>query len=98
MEMSKNIYVGNLPYSATEGDLRLLFEAHGEVHSVNVVEDRDTGRPRGFAFIEMDPEAADNAINALAGTEFGGRSLNVNEARPRSTSSGPRRQRDSYRD
>ena len=95
--MSKNIYVGNLPFSATESEIRELFEAHGEVHSVNLIEDRETGRPRGFGFVEMDESAADAAINALAGTDFGGRSLNVNEARPRPSSSGPRRQRDNYR-
>jgi RNA recognition motif-containing protein len=90
--MSKNIYVGNLSYNTTEGELRDLFAAHGEVHSVNVIEDRETGRPRGFAFVEMDEEAADAAIAALTGTDLGGRTLNINEARPR-TESRPRRDR-----
>lgn len=81
--MSKNIYVGNLPYSTTENDLRELFAAHGDVLSVNVIEDRDTGRSRGFAFVEMAEAEADAAIAALGGTTLGDRSLNVNEARPR---------------
>jgi len=63
--------------------VRQLFEAHGAVHSVNLIEDRETGRPRGFGFVEMDDAAADSAISALAGTEMGGRTLNINEARPR---------------
>jgi RNA recognition motif-containing protein len=91
--MSKKLYVGNLPYDTAEGDLRELFSAHGEVHSVSVVEDRDTGRSRGFAFVEMDDQDADKAIAALSGTMLGSRSLNVNEARPRSESSRPRAQR-----
>jgi len=81
--MSKKIYVGNLPYSATEDELRELFGAHGEVESVNLITDRETGRPRGFGFVEMASEGADAAIQAINGTEMGGRSLNVNEARPR---------------
>ena len=81
--MAKKIYVGNLPFSATEDEVRQLFEQHGTVHSVNLIEDRDTGRPRGFGFVEMDEAEADNAINGLNGQEFGGRNLNVNEARPR---------------
>lgn len=81
--MSKRIYVGNLPFSATESEVRELFEAHGAVHSVSLVEDRETGRPRGFGFVEMDDEAADSAISALAGATLGGRTLNINEARPR---------------
>ena len=81
--MSKKIYVGNLPYSATEDEVRELFGAHGAVESVNLITDRETGRPRGFGFVEMDEAAADAAIQAINGTEMGGRSLNVNEARPR---------------
>lgn len=81
--MSKRIYVGNLPFSAGEAEVRALFEQHGAVHSVNLIEDRDTGRPRGFGFVEMDDDAAEAAINALNGTEMDGRNLNVNEARPR---------------
>ena len=81
--MTKKIYVGNLPFSATENEIRQLFEAHGAVHSVNIIEDRETGRPRGFGFVEMDNEAADAAITALAGAMLGGRSLKINEAKPR---------------
>lgn len=81
--MSKRIYVGNLPFSVVEADVRAMFEQHGTVHSVSLIEDRDTGRPRGFGFVEMDDEAADAAISALNGTPMEGRNLNVNEARPR---------------
>jgi RNA recognition motif-containing protein len=86
----KKLYVGNLPYSATEDELRDLFEQHGNVQSVSVITDRETGQPRGFAFVEMDDEGADAAITALEQTQFGGRSLRVNEARPREPR-GPRR-------
>ena len=79
--MSNKIYVGNLPFSSTEEELRGVFSAHGDVQSVNVMTDRDTGRPRGFAFVEMaDASAAGNAIRALDGSEMGGRNLRVNEA------------------
>jgi len=82
--MSKKIYVGNLPFSATESEVRELFAEHGTVESVSLVEDRDTGRPRGFGFVEMtDASAADAAIAALNGTAMGERNLNVNEAKPR---------------
>lgn len=81
--MSKKLYVGNLPYDTTESDLRELFAAHGEVLSVNVIEDRETGRSRGFAFVEMENDAANAAITALSGTMLGDRSLSVNEAKPR---------------
>jgi len=78
------LFVGNLPFSATEQDIRDAFEAHGEVSDVAVIMDRETGRPRGFAFVEMsDSGQANAAIEALNNTDFGGRSLNVNEARPR---------------
>jgi len=77
------IYVGNLPFSYSEGDVRQLFEAHGTVHSVNLITDRDTGRPRGFGFVEMDEEPAQAAIQALDGKMAGDRNLRVNEARPR---------------
>ena len=81
----KNLYVGNLPHSTTEEELRNLFEAHGTVKKVSLVTDRDTGRSRGFAFVEMtDGSAADKAIAALNGTELGGRVLTINEARPKS--------------
>jgi RNA recognition motif-containing protein len=80
-EMSKKLYVGNLPFSSTEEDLRQLFGRHGSVESVNVITDRETGRPRGFAFVEMsEPSAASDAIKALDGTQLGGRALKVNEA------------------
>ncbi len=79
--MSKKLYVGNLPFSATDNEVRALFEPHGNIESVNVIMDRETGRARGFAFVEMeDAGDADNAIRALDGTDMGGRSLRVNEA------------------
>lgn len=79
-----NIYVGNCPFDVTEEQLRDLFTAYGEVDSVNIITDRDTGRPRGFAFVEMsDSSAADAAIKGVNGTELGGRDLKVNEARPK---------------
>ena len=77
----KKIYVGNLPFSATEDDLRALFSEYGEVSSVALINDRETDRPRGFGFVEM--EGADEAIAALDQKDHGGRSLTVNEARPR---------------
>ena len=81
-EMPKRIYVGNLPFSASEDDIRQLFEQHGTVHSVALVTDRDTGRPRGFGFVELGDEDADKAIQQFNGTELDGRALTVNEARP----------------
>src|SRR6476469_3241007 len=83
-KIMKNLFVGNLPHSTTEAELRSLFEAHGKVERVSIVTDRDTGRSRGFAFVEMtDPSEADKATAALTGTELGGRALKVNEARPK---------------
>lgn len=80
----KNIYVGNLPYQTTEDDLRRLFEEYGEVQRASVVMDRETGRSRGFGFVEMADDAEGNrAIEALDGADLDGRSLKVNEARPR---------------
>lgn len=79
----KSIYVGNLPFSASEGDVRDLFAAHGEVSSVKLIEDRETGRLRGFGFVEMEEEGALAAIEALDGKDMGGRALKVNEAKPR---------------
>jgi cold-inducible RNA-binding protein len=80
----KNIFVGNLDFAATESSVRALFEPYGNVERVNLVTDRDTGRSRGFAFVEMtDSAQADQAIAALNGTNLDGRSLNVNEARPK---------------
>lgn len=86
--MAKKLYVGNLPFRATESEVRELFESHGAVHSVTLITDRDTGRPRGFGFVEMDEEAADSAVSALDGTDFGGRSVRVNVARERGDSRG----------
>jgi len=80
----KNIFVGNLSFGATEQDLRSLFEAYGAVERVNLVTDRDSGQPRGFAFVEMTNDAeAEKAIAGLNGTDLGGRAINVNEARPK---------------
>jgi RNA recognition motif-containing protein len=82
--LSKKLYVGNIPFSTTEDELRAVFEKHGSVASVNVITDRETGRPRGFAFVEMDEaSAADEAMRALDGSDLGGRSLRVNEAQDR---------------
>ncbi len=85
--MSKRIYVGNLPFSATEDEIRTMFSEYGEVESVNLISDRETGRPRGFGFVEMS-SGADEAIQATNGSDMGGRSLNVNEARPRTDRGG----------
>ncbi len=81
--MTKSIYVGNLPFSAGEPEIRQLFEPHGEVQSANLIVDKFTQKSRGFAFVEMDDDAAAAAIEALDGQDFGGRPLRVNEARPR---------------
>ena len=88
--MGKKLYVGNIPFSATEDELRSLFEQHGSVESINVITDRETGRPRGFAFVEMDASAADAAMQALDGKDMGGRSLRVNEANERGAGGGGR--------
>ena len=81
--MSTKLYVGNLPYEATESDLQTLFETSGPVASINIVRDRATGQARGFAFVEMsDAESARKAINELDKHQYGGRSLTVNEAKP----------------
>ena len=87
--MATRIYVGNLPFSASEAEVRDLFGEHGTVDSVNLITDRDTGRPRGFGFVEMSDGGAE-AISALHQREMGGRTLDVNEARPR-TDRAPRR-------
>ncbi|MBV9507976.1 MAG: RNA-binding protein [Acidobacteriia bacterium] len=80
----KKIFVGNLDFSATETSIRTLFEPYGSVDRVNVITDRDTGRSRGFAFVEMpDASEADRAIAALNGANLDGRQLNINEARPK---------------
>ena len=80
----KNIFVGNLSFGTTEDSLRSAFEPYGSVDNVNIIRDRDTGQPRGFAFVEMSNDSeANTAINALNGKDLDGRSLNVNEARPK---------------
>ena len=79
----KKIYVGNLDFSATEESLRSLFEPYGKVESVHLATDHDSGRSRGFAFVQMAAGDANKAIAALNGTNVGGRAINVNEARPR---------------
>ena len=84
--MTQRIYVGNLPFSATEGDLTQKFSAYGNVVSTALPTDRETGRPRGFGFIEMSSEDAQKAIAGLNGADFGGRAMNVNEARAREDS------------
>ncbi|HEY1337170.1 MAG TPA: RNA-binding protein [Bryobacteraceae bacterium] len=85
----KNIFVGNLDFSATESSVRSLFEPYGNVERVNVITDRDTGRSRGFAFVEMtDSAEADKAIAALNGSDLDGRTLNINEARPKAAGGG----------
>jgi len=83
------IFVGNLSYQTTQDDLNAAFSAYGAVESVNIITDRDTGQPRGFAFVEM-PETRDaqNAIQQLNGAELNGRALNVNEARPKPAGGG----------
>jgi len=84
-----NIYVGNLPFSTTEADLEELFRQHGEVRRASIVMDRETGRSRGFGFVEMtDAAAGQNAINALNGFDVQGRKLVVNEAKPREAGGG----------
>jgi cold-inducible RNA-binding protein len=88
--MSKRIYVGNLSYQTTENDISNLFGQVGEVESANIITDRDTGRSKGFGFVEMGNEDADKAIAQLNGTELNGRSITVNEARPREDRGGNR--------
>jgi cold-inducible RNA-binding protein len=82
--MNTKMYVGNLSYDATDSDIRELFEVHGTVSDVFIVKDRESGRPRGFAFVSMEtPEEMNAAIEGLNGEEFAGRALTINEARPR---------------
>lgn len=84
-----NIFVGNLSYQTTQEELQAAFGAYGNVERVNIITDRDTGQPRGFAFVEMtERRDAENAINSLNGTELNGRALNVNEARPKPAGGG----------
>ena len=80
--MSKNLYVGNLPWKATEQELHDLFSQYGQVNSVKIISDRETGRSRGFGFVEME-DGGEEAMQTLNGAEFGGRNIRVNEARPR---------------
>lgn len=87
--MGRKLYVGNLPYSATDSSLQQMFQAHGTVDSAQVIMDRDTGRSKGFGFVEMKTDQeAQAAIAALNGTEVDGRSLTVNEARPKTEGGG----------
>ncbi|KHK00590.1 RNA recognition motif domain-containing protein [Desulfovibrio sp. TomC] len=86
--MSKKLYVGNLPFSTNEDELRDLFAAYGEVTSVKLIEDRETGRLRGFGFVEMAADGADAAMQGLNGKAFGGRDLRVNEAEERQPRAG----------
>jgi RNA recognition motif-containing protein len=89
--VSKKIYVGNLSFTSTEGDLKAAFARHGTVQSVNIITDRETGRPRGFAFVEMaEASAAADAIRALDGSDLGGRNIKVNEAQDRQGGGGGR--------
>jgi RNA recognition motif-containing protein len=85
------LYVGNLPFSATEDSIRALFSAHGAVESVSMITDRDTGRPRGFGFVEMSNADASRAMQALNETDFEGRKLRINEAQERGSSGGGNR-------
>ena len=82
------LYVGNLSFDTTEERLQSLFQEHGAVTSAAIVTDRDTGRPRGFGFVEMDDSAAKAAMSVLNGKEIDGRELTVNEAKPRAQSAG----------
>jgi cold-inducible RNA-binding protein len=87
--MSTKLYVGNLPFEATESDLQTLFESAGQVSTINIIRDRATGQARGFAFVEMsDAESAQRAISELDKHQYGGRSLTVNEAKPMTPRSG----------
>lgn len=82
-QMSKTLYVGNLPWSATESVLTDTFQAHGHVHSSRIITDKETGRSRGFGFVEVDDNDAEKIVTAMNSTDFGGRQIVVNEAKPR---------------
>ena len=84
----KKLFVGNLPFTATDEAVRALFSQHGTVEKISLITDRDTGRPRGFGFVEMSSDDASRAIQALNGADFDGRSLKVNEAQERERSGG----------
>jgi RNA recognition motif-containing protein len=89
-----NIFVGNISFNSTDEDIRQLFEAYGAVDTVNIITDRETGRARGFGFVEMaNSREAQSAIEGLQGKELGGRALNVNEAKPREPRREPSRAR-----
>lgn len=92
----QKIYVGNLAFTTTEDTVRELFAEHGEVESVALITDRETGRPRGFGFVEMSKENASAAIKALDGKEVDGRNLKINEARPRRDNGGGFQSRQSW--
>ena len=85
------LYVGNLPFTATDDGVRALFSKHGTVETVSLITDRDTGRPRGFGFVEMSNADAARAMQALNGTDFDGRALKINEAQDRERSGGGQR-------
>lgn len=85
--MSQKLYIGNLPYRTTEVDVRKLFSKYEPIHSIVLISDRETGRSRGFGFIELEDEYADNAITELGDTMFGGRNLRISKARDKSESS-----------
>ena len=87
------LYVGNLPFTATDEAVRTLFSTHGIVEKISLITDRDTGRPRGFGFVEMSNADASRAMQALNGTDFDGRALKVNEAQERERSGGGRPRR-----
>lgn len=91
MVSMKSIYVGNLPFTASEDEVRDLFAPFGEVESVRLMSDRETGRPRGFGFVKMPASDADAAIKALDGQAFGGRNLRINEAEDRRDGGGAAR-------
>ena len=82
------LYVGNLPFTATEDSVRALFAPHGTVEKISLISDRDTGRPRGFGFVEMSNADASRAMQALNGQDFDGRALKINEAQDRATGGG----------
>ena len=95
--MGKKLYVGNLPYSVSDSDLQQMFEAHGTVTSAQVIMDRDTGRSKGFGFVEMSSDAeAQAAVDAMNGKDINGRPLTVNEARPSPAGGGGRGGRGGY--
>jgi len=93
LELAKTLYIGNLPFTTTEDELRELLAQHGSVESVKLISDRHTGRPRGFGFADMDQAGAEAAISALDGQDFGGRTIHVTEARERRPAGPPRRER-----